>query len=56
MCQEVCTAVLKTKNKLVGNAQNPIQIDEARFTDRRKYIRGRLLAGNALPTTDINAG
>lgn len=26
MCREVCTAVLKTKRKMVGNAQNPIQI------------------------------
>lgn len=56
MCREVCTAVLKTKNKLVGNAQNPIQIDEARFAGRWKYNRGRLLAGDAPPSlTDINA-
>jgi len=31
MCREVCTAVLKTKRKMVGNSQNPIQIDETRF-------------------------
>lgn len=56
MCREVCTAVLKTKNKLVGNAQNPIQIDEAHFAGRRKYNRGRLLARDAPPSlTDIIA-
>ncbi|KAL5232717.1 hypothetical protein ACI65C_000127 [Semiaphis heraclei] len=40
---------------MVGNAQNPIQIDEARFAGRRKYNRGRLLAGDAPPSLrDIN--
>jgi len=29
MCREVCTAVLNTKGKMVGDVQNPIQIDEA---------------------------
>jgi len=51
MCSEVCTIVLKTKGKMV---QSPIQIDEARFAGRRKYNRGRLLAGDAPPAlTDI---
>ncbi|VVC25533.1 ISXO2-like transposase domain [Cinara cedri] len=56
MCREVCTAVLKTKKKVVENAQNPIQIDEARFAGRRKYNRDRLLAGDAPPSLkDISA-
>ncbi|KAL4112979.1 hypothetical protein QTP88_016691 [Uroleucon formosanum] len=41
MCREVCTAVLKTKRKMVGNAQNPIQFDEARFAGRRKCLTSR---------------
>jgi len=41
---------------MVGNAQNTIQIDEARFAGRRKYNSGRLLAGDVPPAlTDIHA-
>lgn len=29
ICREICTAVMKTKGKIVGNVQNPIEIDEA---------------------------
>jgi len=47
---------LKIKKKIVGNVQNPIQIEKARFVGRRKYNSGRLLSGDATPTlTNINA-
>jgi len=55
LCREVCTAVLKNKGKMVGDAQNPIQIDETCFAGRRKY-RGRVFAEEALPPLeDIDA-
>lgn len=37
MCREICIDVLKTKRKMFGNAQNPIQIDEARFAVYRAH-------------------
>lgn len=46
MCREVCTAVLAEKGKMIGTPANPIQIDEARFAGKRKYNRGRMLAGD----------
>lgn len=47
MCREVCTAVISKKDKMIGSPENPTQIDEARFAGRRKYNRGRLLAGDS---------
>lgn len=48
-CREVCTAVLKNKPKMKGTFEDPIQIDESRFAGKRKYNRGRMLAGDAPP-------
>jgi hypothetical protein len=31
MCREVCTKVTEKKGKMLGTAEEPIQIDEARF-------------------------
>ena len=51
MCREVCKSIIshQQRGKVVGTAENPIQIDEARFAGWRKYNRGRMLIGdNAL--------
>jgi len=50
MCREVCTAVVKTKRKIFGNARNPIQIDETRFVGRWKYDSSRLLVEDVHPS------
>ena len=34
---------------MVGTAENPVQIDEARFAGRRIYNRGRMLHGDQAP-------
>ena len=34
---------------MVGTAEEPLQIDEARFAGRRKYSRGRMLQGDQAP-------
>ncbi|CAG0896799.1 unnamed protein product, partial [Darwinula stevensoni] len=39
----------KSKGQMVGTAEAPIQIDEARFARRRKYNCRRLLDGDELP-------
>jgi hypothetical protein len=36
----------------VGTAEEPIQIDEARFAGKRKYNRSRLLKGNRVPQSE----
>ena len=58
MCREVCTEIIRPqahgrpiRPKMVGTADNPIQIDESRFAGKRKYNRGRLLEGN-LPAVE----
>jgi hypothetical protein len=43
MCQEVCTRFIEKKGQMLGTAEEPIQIDEARFAVKHKYSRGRLL-------------
>lgn len=47
-CREVCSEMVSVtrRGKLRGTPDDPIQIDEARFAGRRKYNRGRLLAGD----------
>uniref|UniRef100_A0A0L8HA93 ISXO2-like transposase domain-containing protein n=1 Tax=Octopus bimaculoides TaxID=37653 RepID=A0A0L8HA93_OCTBM len=42
MCREVCEAIVyhERREKIVGTNDKPIQIDEARFADRRKYKQG----------------
>jgi hypothetical protein len=52
MCWEVCTKVIEKKVKMLGTAEEPIQIDEARFAGKRKYNRGRLLQGNRAPQSE----
>lgn len=52
MCREVCTSIISGRPKMKGTSANPIQIDEARFAGRRKYNRGRLLAGDAPPQSE----
>lgn len=47
MCREVCSSVIAKRQQMIGTFDNPIQIDEARFAGRRKYNRGRMLAGDA---------
>ncbi|XP_076054970.1 uncharacterized protein LOC143033425 [Oratosquilla oratoria] len=51
MCREVCSSIVSVHNRgqMVGTAENPVQIDEARFAGRRKYNRGRLLNGDRAP-------
>lgn len=52
MCRDVCSQVLERKPKMTGTAEDPIQIDEARFAGRRKYNRGRMLLGDATPLSE----
>jgi len=47
MCREVCSSIVQKRPKMLGTAINPIQIDEARFSGKRKYNRGRLLNGGS---------
>lgn len=47
MCREVCTHDVRTRPQMVGNDDNPIEIDESRFAGKRKYHRGRMLQGDA---------
>ena len=37
---------------MLGTAEEPIQIDEARFAGKRKHNRGRLLRGNRIPQSE----
>jgi hypothetical protein len=48
MCR-VCTKVIEKKGQMLGTAEEPVQIDEARFARKLKYNRGRLLQGNRAP-------
>jgi len=52
MCREVCTKVTEKKGQMLDTAEEPIQIDEARFAGKRKYNRGRLLQGNRTPQSE----
>ena len=52
LCRSVCSAVLLEKPKMLGTDADPIQIDESRFAGRRKYNRGRMLAGDKAPESE----
>jgi hypothetical protein len=47
-----CTKVIENKGLMLGTAEEPIQIDEARFAGKRKYNRSRLLQGNRAPQSE----
>ena len=51
LCREICSQIVSVRNrgKMVGTAEEPVQIDEARFAGRRKYNRGRMLQGDQAP-------
>ncbi len=46
LMREVCTHSVEAEPKMVGTAENPVQIDESYFSGRRKYGKGRLMRGN----------
>jgi hypothetical protein len=52
MWREVCTKVIVQEGQMLGSAEEPIQIDEARFAGKRKYNGGRLLQGNSTPQSE----
>ena len=47
----ICSTRLDVRfgRKMLGTESEPIQIDEARFAGRRKYNKGRMLAGDSSP-------
>lgn len=58
LCREICSEIVSVtkRGKMVGTAEEPVQIDEARFAGRRKYNRGRMLQGDRAPdSTDVEA-
>ena len=48
----VCTKVIEKKSQMLGTAEEPIHIDEARFAGKRTYNRSRLLQGNRAPQSE----
>ena len=54
MCREVCSIIVSCsfRGQMKGTHEMPVQIDEARFAGRRKYNRGRLLAGDHGPLSE----
>ncbi|KAB0794474.1 hypothetical protein PPYR_11313 [Photinus pyralis] len=54
MCREVCSSVIsvRSRGRLHGTINDPVQIDESRFAGRRKYNRGRLLNGDQAAESD----
>lgn len=50
-CREVCSRMVSVdrRGQMFGTIEVPVQIDESRFAGRRKYNRGRILAGDAAP-------
>lgn len=46
LCRDVCTQVLQHRPKYARTSSAPVQIDEAYFSGRRKYNRGRLRKGD----------
>ena len=54
MCREVCSVIVSCsfRGQMKGTHEMPVQIDEARFAGRRKYNRGRLLAGDHGPLSE----
>lgn len=47
--RSICSSALEDKGQMIGTENEPIQIDESRFAGRRKYNKGRLLAGDSSP-------
>ena len=45
-CRGVCSGVLKFQPKFKGTRDSPVQVDESYFAGKRKYRRGRILAGD----------
>jgi hypothetical protein len=43
---------IEKKGQMLGTAEEPIQIDEARFAGKRKYNRVTLLQGNCVPQSE----
>jgi len=48
MCRRF-VRVIEKNGQILGTAEQPIQIDDARFAGKRIYSRGRLLQGNRVP-------
>ena len=58
MCRKVCLSIVSVANRgqMAGTAENPVQINGARFAIKRKYNQGRLLTGDQRPeSTDSSA-
>ena len=56
LCGEICTQIVfvTRRGKMIGTAEDPVQIDEARFAGGRKY--NRLFQGDQPPdSTDSEA-
>ena len=51
LCREICSQIVSATNrgKMIGTAEEPVQIDEARFAGGRKYNRGQMLQGDQAP-------
>ena len=50
MCVEASCNIVQEAKLLIDS--NPIQIDEARFTRKRKYNHGRMLNGDTAPISE----
>ena len=50
LCREICSQIVSVTNlgKMVGTAEEPAQIEEARFAGHRKYNRGQMLQGREI--------
>lgn len=46
LCREVCAKAMEMQPKMRGDRETPVQVDESYHQGRRKYKRGRLLAGD----------
>ena len=46
LCREVTSHAVESLSEMVGTPEQPIQVDEAYFSGRRKYNKGRLLEGD----------
>jgi len=47
--RRVCGETIARRQPMLGTAESPVQVDEALFSGRRKYGRGRLLASDHAP-------
>jgi len=55
LCREVCRRVLLRQPKFTGTQDFPVQIDEAYFSGKRKYNRGRFRQGDLKPKGEDKA-